>query len=198
MFYESGRQEIYIYKDLELPINADQKYRCIPMYIERMADEFTASMKLHSKVLAVRVDLQSVEQSGTNTPVEELLKWFKQDLRRSYHMQNIGHFWVREHSRKKGIHWHLVLLLDGNIMQSSYAVTERIKSYWEETKKAGRVFIPKNCYTQIRRGDTGAFNKAFYRASYLAKERSKKASNKIRGFGASKLAKLIRGRNEHK
>jgi len=196
MFNESSRQEIYSYRGLELPINADEKYRCIPMLIERMSDEFTAAMELHSKVLAVRIDLQAFEQSETNTPIEELIRWFKQDLKRRYYMKNIGHFWVRENSRKKGIHWHIVLLLDGNIMQSSWAVTDKIKNYWEETKRAGRVFIPKNCFTQIKRGDKEAFNKAFYRASYLAKERSKGASNKVRCFGASKLAKLIRGRNE--
>jgi len=191
MFNNNNRQEIYLYQGLDLPINADEKYRCIPMLIERMADEFIAAMKLHGKVLAVRIDLHAVEQVKTNTPMEQLIRWFKKDLNRRYHMKNIGHFWVREISRKKGVHWHLVLLLDGNIMQSSWAVTNKIKSYWEDTKQIGQVFIPKNCFTQIKRGDKEAFNKAFYRSSYLAKERSKCTSNKVRCFGASKLAKLI-------
>ncbi len=186
------RQEIYHYKGLDLPINADHKYKIIPLLVERLADEFLAAIELHSKVLTVRFDLNPDREHEGNKPVEDLMRWLKNNLKRNYHMNNIGHYWVRELCKKrKGTHWHVVLLLDGNKVQSSWTITEKIKRYWEESKGLGLVFIPQNCYTQIVRGDITAFNEAFYRSSYMAKERSKQISQQVRGFGCSNLSKKV-------
>lgn len=185
-----ARQETYRYKGVDFLVNADDKYKVVPLLVERLADEFLAATRLHSKVLAVRFDLQPHDKQIGNKPVEDLMRWFKNSLKRNYHMNNIGHYWVRELCKKgKGTHWHVVLLLDGNKVQSSWSVTDKIKRYWEDTKRLGSVFIPQNCYTQINRDDKEAFDEAFYRSSYLAKERSKQFTQQTRGFSCSNLAK---------
>lgn len=187
-----ARQDTYRYKGLDLLVNADDKYKVIPLLVERLADEFLAATRLHSKVLAVRFDLHPDDKHIGNKPVEDLMRWFKNNLKRNYRMNNIGHYWVRELCKKgKDTHWHVVVLLDGNKVQSSWTITEKIKRYWEESKLLGRVFIPQNCYTQIVRDDKEAFNEAFYRASYLAKERSKQLTQQVRGFSCSNLARKV-------
>jgi hypothetical protein len=189
--FQRQREDIYTYKLVDLPVNADDEYKCIPKLVEKLADEFMASLELHSKVLSIRVDLHSKQVDTSNSAVEEILRWLKQDLKRSYRMKNIGHFWVREYGKKKKTHWHLVLLLDGNILQNAWAVNERLKTYWEQVKNYGEVKIPKNCYTQIKKGDHESFKTAFYRSSYLTKERSKFVGNH-RSFGASRLATKVK------
>ncbi len=187
-----ARQEIYRYKGVDLPINADSKYKVVPLLVERLADEFLAALELHSKILAVRFDLHPDGEHEGNKAVEGLIRWLKNNLRRNYRMNNIGHYWVRELCKKrKGTHWHVVLLLDGNKVQTSWTITESVKRYWEEIKTLGCVFIPQNCYTKIGRDDTEAFNVAFYRSSYMAKERSKQMSQRVRGFGCSNLARKL-------
>jgi len=189
--FKRQREDIHYYKSVALPINADNGYKCIPILIERIAEEFWAALELHSKVLAIRFDLHTDDDALKNVAIEDLLRWLKQDLNRAYRMKNIGHVWAREFGKKKKRHWHLVLLLDGNILQNSWMVIEKIKTYWELTKRNGEVKVPRSCFTQMIRGDENSFNKAFYRSSYLAKERSKFVGSD-RSFGSSRLANKVK------
>ena len=66
-------------------------------------------------------------------------------------------------------------------------LVEKIKTYWEQTKMIGEIKVPRKCFTQMIRGDEDSFNEAFYRSSYLAKERSKFVGGD-RSFGSSRLA----------
>ncbi len=125
--FERQREVIYQYKAVALPLNADNTYKCIPLLVEKMADEFWAALSLHSKVLAVRIDLHADDKNMSNDVVEGVLRWLKQDLKRGYRMRNIGHVWAREFGVKKKLHWHLVILLDGNILQNSWAVIDKVK-----------------------------------------------------------------------
>ncbi|MFT4953598.1 MAG: hypothetical protein ACI9A0_003317 [Pseudoalteromonas tetraodonis] len=191
--FKRQREDIHYYKAVALPINANGDYKCIPILVERIADEFWAALELHSKVLAIRFDLHTDNEALKNVAIEDLLRWLKQDLKRAYRMNNIGHVWVREFGKKKKLHWHLVLLLDGNILQNSWMVIEKIKGYWEQVKSFGEVKVLRNCFTQMIRGDEGSFDEAFYRSSYLAKERSKFVGGD-RSFGSSRLANKVKVR----
>ncbi len=191
--FKRQREDLHYYMGVALPINADHEYKCIPILIERMADEFWAALELHSKVLAIRFDLHTDNEELKNVAIEDLLRWLKQDLKRAYRMKNIGHIWAREFGKKKKRHWHLVLLLDGNMLQNSWMVIEKIKAYWEEAKNLGEVKVPRNCFTQIIRGDEKSFNEAFYRSSYLTKERSKFVGGD-RSFGSSRLSNKVKVR----
>lgn len=180
------RETEYLYNCVALPINADGDFKCIPKLVEKLADEFWATLTHHSRVLAVRIDLHSKNEIMNNKAIVDLLRWLKQDLKRRYRMTNIGYFWVRELGKKKKLHWHLVLFVDGNILQNSWAITERIKYYWKQ-KEYGEVKVPQNCFTRVTRGDAQSFEEAFYRSSYLCKERSKTAGAD-RSFGSSHLS----------
>jgi len=180
------RESFYMYKGQALYINEDDKYKCIPMLVERLADEFYGALKLHCKVLALRIDIHTDTPEMKNTAIENLLRWLKQYLNRYYQMKNIGHMWVREYGDKKKTHWHLVLLLDGNKVQDSWSVVNKIKYYWEEKKQYGQVKPVKSPYVQIIRDDAESFDKAFYRSSYLTKERSKNIGSE-RSYGSSRL-----------
>jgi len=186
--YQRKRETIYNYNGVDLPINEDDKNKCIPKMIEQLADEFKAAQYFHSKVLVVRLDLHTNKHSDvSNKCISDTVKQIKVNLKRNYFMNNIGACWVREYGKDKGIHFHLVLLLDGNKVQNSYALIEKIKTYWEIKHNYGIISVPTNCYTQIIRGDEQAFNDAFYRSSYLAKERSKFVGG-YRSFAISGLS----------
>lgn len=191
--FHRERESFYYYNGVQLPLNSDDAYKCIPKLVERMADEFFAALEFHSKVLAVRLDLHCHTDEATNAPIKGLWNWLKQDLKRLYRMNNVGCFWVREHGKKKGVHWHLVLLLDGNKTQDSHLVIKKISAYWERLKNLGDVKIPHNCYKQMIRGDADSFDEAFYRSSYLTKERSKFVCNN-RSYGCSQLASKLKKR----
>ncbi len=75
--------------------------------------------------------------------------------------------------------------------QKSWRVIEKGKSDWELTKGNGEVKVPRNCFTQMIRGDEDSFNEAFYRSSYLTKERSKFVGGD-RSFGSSRLANKVK------
>ncbi|MGS2722434.1 YagK/YfjJ domain-containing protein [Porticoccus sp. GXU_MW_L64] len=186
--FKRKRSELHEYGGKSYPINADDEYRCIPMLLDRFIEQFNRSLEHHSKVLLLRVDLNSHKDSEvSNRDVESLLRWLKQWLRGHYRMTNVGHFWVVERSRAKGIHWHVALMLDGHKVQQSHYVISKIRYRWQDCLDLGLVKIPPNPYLNIKRGDKEAIEKAVYRCSYLTKERSKNAHIQGMSYSASKL-----------
>jgi hypothetical protein len=189
--FEPQRVSIYPYRGLDLEINADDVFKCIPRLIERLADELLASIEIHGKVMLLRIDLHVSENEHSNEPVADLLRWLKQVLKRDWMASDTGHVWSRDYGKSKGLHWHLVLMLNGNRIRNSYAITDRIKAYWHEQRGFGEVKIPHNCYTHIKGVNNADFMNGFYRASYLTKERSKFVG-KHRAFGSSSLANKMK------
>jgi hypothetical protein len=112
--------------------------------------------------------------------------------------------WCREQGQSHNPHYHLFLMLDGSKIRSPYIVFEKTRELWASAlnihNEAGLI---DECR---RKNDEGLGNAimldrndpnyqqlvdyAFYRASYLAKEKTKGNSPyKVREFGSSQIPK---------
>lgn len=182
------RERYFEYRGRSLPINADEDYLCIEPLLEVMADQFFAALDKHSRLVVARFDVTSYEDVESNESVGELIRRVKQWLRRTYRMRNVGHFWVREHSRDKGVHWHVLLFLDGNKVRTNFMLNDYVKNWWE-TRDLGLFSYPaQKSYHAVNRQEGETLNDCFYHASYLTKERSKGyVGHGCCSYGASKM-----------
>lgn len=95
----------------------------------------------------------------------------------------MGYVWVREQEKAKGQHYHLVLMLDGNVIRHPSALITKMTELWERN---GHLFTPKNCYVFINDDETK--REAIKRGSYLAKPRGKGyQATGSRNFGSSRI-----------
>ena len=126
----------------------------------------------HSRVLVFRLDLHVYDYTGTNTKISKMLRQLKLWLSNKYEMDNIGHIWVREMEKAKSQHYHLAIMLNGHKIRHPKKVIDWIENYWT-FRNEPKPYTPKKCYTLVVRGKQETFDEAFYRLSYLAKERGK-------------------------
>ncbi len=188
MHYLRKRESYFNYAGMELPINADKDYLCVDKYLSKLAEQMARSLEYHSRIVLARFDLTAFERVEDNQPIEELIRRIKIWLNREYRMKNVGHFWVRENSEERGLHWHVLIMLDGNKVRSNFTLNEFVRSYWTYRDIGNFSYPRKHSYYQIERNDSQAFADGFYHASYLTKERSKGVKARhVCQFGASKL-----------
>ena len=131
----------------------NNKFSCYTDIMDTMHGQMQAMLSHHNKVIVVRFDLHCDKY------------------------MRFGYLWVREQERSKSQHYHVMLIIDANKIQHPSALLGWLQERWSVRGHA-RPFIPERCIYKIRRGDDDAFAEAFYRCSYLAKERGK-------DFGAS-------------
>ncbi len=69
-------------------------------------------------------------------------------------------------------HYHVTFMVDGNKHQHPSLLIDMAKIYWED-RDIGTLFVPKQCYGLLRRGDEKGFLSILEHLSYLAKAFSK-------------------------
>ena len=112
------------------------------------------------------------------------------------------YLWVRENSKNNQIHYHLVLLLNGDYIQNAYGILQKATELWQRRLniKDGRGLVHL-CPTgenddyggvKIKRNHPNfqqVFQNCYQRASYLAKCYSKSGSPAyVNGFRCSRLS----------
>ncbi len=140
--------------------------------LKAMKGQLDAMLSFRSRVLVVRLDLHVSEYTGDNRKVSRMLSKLKRWLLEQYQMSKVGHVWVREQERAKKQHYHLALMLDGRLVRHPSKVIKWVEQYWE-FRNDPKPYTPRSCYTMVTRRDEESYNKAFYRLSYLAKDRGK-------------------------
>uniref|UniRef100_UPI0025940C36 YagK/YfjJ domain-containing protein n=1 Tax=uncultured Psychrobacter sp. TaxID=259303 RepID=UPI0025940C36 len=115
--------------------------------------------------------------------------------------KRLGYIWCRELSSDKGLHYHLVLLLNGNEVQSHYYVLEKAKQIAEHHAHRGYERVPhfgdNPMHMMIDRDVQGDYERAFEWASYLAKARTKDnkhRSDRANNYQTSRIKPRL---NEH-
>ncbi|WP_413522672.1 inovirus-type Gp2 protein [Photobacterium phosphoreum] len=102
----------------------------------------------------------------------------------------ISYLWVREQSTSDKPHYHCVLWLNEDKINSSYRILTLTKQLWCE-QFGGTLSMPDNNYYISKRlqADSGvSLQEVICRLSYLAKNATKGChSSKIKRYGASKL-----------
>mgnify|MGYP000397287825 CR=1 FL=1 len=169
-----------------LGIQGNLKQGCFLEILERIKQQLDAMLSHHCKILVVRLDLHVGGYRPENEIMSKFIRKVRKKLYAYYGFKRLGFIWVREQERAIQQHYHLAFFMDANKVRHPdklISICERIAKAWELF-----LFTPKNCYYLINRNDSKAYSKAFYRLSYLSKERGKgykaKAAN---DYSASRI-----------
>lgn len=186
--FKRKRESTFLFEGIEFPVNSDKDFLCYEALLEILAGQFKSALEHHSRLVVARFDLTSFDLLENNKRVEELLRRLKQWLFRRYRMHNVAHFWVREACREKGLHWHVVVFLDGNKVRNNFVLNNFVKEWWGVRDYGLFSYPPQKSYHRVERDDMQSIQECFYHASYLAKERSKEyLGSKSCFYGASRL-----------
>ncbi|MPV87019.1 YagK/YfjJ domain-containing protein [Ostreibacterium oceani] len=182
-------EDNWLYRDIIYPVNTDKEKRwgIYPDILKQFVDRFDYMESHYNKLFILRVDLRlksQLKKSRKNlfTPFMTKLKHI---LKKEYGFNKIHYQYVTEYNAKLEKHYHLILILDGNKIQSSFNIQHLIKDIWA---KYGKHHMPENCYYNYRRGDETIRKEIVYRASYLAKIRDKNRRNvQDKRYGVSRI-----------
>jgi hypothetical protein len=177
----------YEHSNRILPINNPAQLKSYKEILERISEQMTAMLSHHSQIMSLRLDLHTHSYTERNKEVSRLMEKIKRHLRSKYSMTRSGYVWVREIESAQSQHYHLLLLLNADKIRHPGKLIKWIEDRWTAWGNP-KPYTPQNCYSIINRKNDSEFNKAFYRASYLAKERGKGHKQKsTNDFSASRI-----------
>lgn len=157
--------------DITLKILGGAKQGCYVEILERTKQQLDAMLSHHCKVLVLRLDLSVNDYTPKNEIISKFIRKARKKFEAQYGFTRMGFIWAREQEKAKKQHYHFALIVDANKVRHPHrmiSICEGIAEAWEL-----RLFTPKHCYYQIKRGDEIAYQKAYHRLSYLAKTRGK-------------------------
>lgn len=157
--------------DIKLQILGGATQGCFVEILERTKQQLDAMLSHHCKVLVLRLDLSVNEYTPKNELMSKFMRKVRKKLGAHYGFTRVGFIWAREQEKAKKQHYHFALIVDANKVRHPHrmiSICEDVAEAWEL-----RLFTPKQCYYQIKRGDEIAYQKAYRRLSYLAKTRGK-------------------------
>ncbi|WP_173982628.1 inovirus-type Gp2 protein [Magnetospirillum sp. SS-4] len=184
--------------------------------INHMERQLHYANEHHNKVLLIRFDVHFPKMGylydGGNREISSLIK----SLKAAYkgRLRDIQYAWARERIDSQHPHWHLMLLIDGAIMQNPYGLLKKAEEIWNRIlggEYQGLIeFCDNRCMghkttgsVMMRRPSSeaegaelirqqqayqAACGDAIWRASYLAKSFSKdEPPYRNRRFGCSQV-----------
>ena len=153
----------------------------------RFIDQLTAMLSRYKCVMVVRADLRLGGYSEDNKIMTVFLRRLKKHLKRKYTDLEMGHLWVREQEKAKQQHYHIVLMVDKNLIHYSNTITEAVIYVWQRLQNS-QAHIPKRPYYSVKQGDNDSIQQVLKRVSYLAKSRGKGYKNaQTKNFGSSRI-----------
>ena len=150
----------------------NNKFLCFTDILDTMHAQMQAMLSHHNKVIVVRIDLHCEKYTSGNSELSRFMCKVRKRPYSHYKCTRFGYLWVREQERQKSQHYHVMLIIDANKIQHPSALLGWLQERWS-VRGHPRPYVPKHCFYKINRGDDKAFGEAFYRCSYLAKERGK-------------------------
>lgn len=204
----TNKSEIEIDGQL-LPINTGGgDYYCYVEPLEKIKRELDTMLTYHNKVFVFRLDVHVHSYSPTNEHITNFRRSFVKWLKSHYKMKRVGYAWCREVETAKKQHYHLLFMLDGDKVNrvgevdpkkrtdndTFYGLFERIEhiaSIQDLTvslpRKRPSYMIKRS---ELEQGNFTKYHQAFYRSSYLAKERGKKLkAERANSFSTSRLVR---------
>lgn len=187
--------------------NKDKNQGCKAEILDSINSILKHTTQKHSKVLCVRMDLRypsDFSASDKNKDIQGFASKFSKYFKRQGYDPH--YLWVREQSREKHQHYHLMVAVDGNKMQSPYKLLNKAEEVWESTIGADQAGLVDHCNISrkgerqansymLRRNDSDfdqVYDDCHKRCSYLAKENTKGyAPKRHREFGYSRIPKSI-------
>ena len=154
--------------------------------LQKIVDQLDVMLDYHCKVLIFRVDLHLHDDVNTSEQLSRFFRRFKKGLKRLGH-KRIGYIWCREQDKAHKPHYHLAVIVNGNINQNPHYLVKDIRRYWEDWH-VGSVWQPSKSFYRLSRGDLGLYQKVFNRLSYLAKVDTKGNKPKpANDYGGSRI-----------
>ena len=184
--------------------NPDLNQGCLTAILDRLLHLMNTMTEDHCKVLFIRFDIRFPNNYFPPSDNSIFQRFFENFIRHLQRQVLDPHYlWVREQSKEKHQHYHVVLLLDGNKTQSIYGHLNLAESLWAKSLglpdasglicycTESRDGIAQHNGLMMRRGSPDfplVFNTCFEWASYLAKINTKgNAPNGVREWGSSQL-----------
>jgi hypothetical protein len=173
--------------------------------LETIQSLFEHMIKRHGKVFFSMFVLKFPAGSASIYPNDNsLLSRFIEALVRHYqrHKCDPSYLWVREVSSTGQVHYHLILFLNGDLIQNGYGILQRATDLWarclgiEDGQGLVHLCTSEDDYAQyggikiIRNAPEvqQVLHKCYELASYLAKRFSKGGLPPfVNGFGSSRL-----------
>ena len=160
-----------VYSGVKIKINNAQQYGVYKEIVISFIGQLDAAISIHKRVLVLRLDFHVNYYTETNNKLSKFMKNIIQWLNRHYGIKKVGYQWVREQKRAKKQHYHLALILDGDLIQYPSKVNEIFREKWLPN---GSMYIPDNCFYRIDKHNLKEMREeVIYRVSYMAKSRGK-------------------------
>lgn len=188
-FMRTTKSDYVTLNGVNLAINtASGKAECYTEMLECLDNQCRTMLSHHNKVLFIRLDLRCDRYSPNNIGISRLMDKIRKHLSNKYSCKRMGFFWAREQETSKRQHYHLLLMIDGNKIKHPHNICEWVKARWENTI-GNSLYVPKNCYYFVYRGNQEEYNAMFMRASYLTKTRGKGYGGKYaKNYASSRLS----------
>ncbi|WP_429108593.1 YagK/YfjJ domain-containing protein [Aeromonas media] len=180
-------QREYRYAGVLYPINS-AKSGCYTDILQRIIEQILLMKSHYGRVLFVRLDLHHQHFGEDNELVSAFIKSARAFVQRRYQTRHLGFVWVREQERAKQQHYHLTLMIDGDVVRHPANLFKVLNESWQ--RRGGTLSIPKNPFIFIDNEDT--LRTAIERASYLAKARGKGyQQGGAHNFGCSQIGPTL-------
>lgn len=191
------------FNDMSIQVDENKKQGCYKDILQRILDILTYYSSKHNKALFIRFDVRfpsSYSNDRSNQTFSKFIACFIKFYKRNG--LDPAYIWVREQSYEQHQHYHCILLLDGNKIQSYYHVLRQAEEMWGNKVEANHSGLIEFC-NKTRSGDgqtngilirrnkesfPDIFRSCFHWASYLAKTSTKDSSPLwVREFGSSRI-----------
>ncbi|QYK02410.1 YagK/YfjJ domain-containing protein [Shewanella psychrotolerans] len=139
----------------------------------------------HYRILAIRYDLHQPSYVDNNKRMTVFFRRLNKQLNAKYAGVDMKYAWVREQAAADSPHFHILLLLNGQVVNHPHKVSQVCKRIWSDM--SGTIYYPKNMYYLVTRNDLTRLEQLLFRVSYFAKGKDKdKRAAQTKSFGCSR------------
>ncbi|MCB2381713.1 inovirus Gp2 family protein [Shewanella sp. SR1] len=139
----------------------------------------------HYRLLAIRYDLHQASSVDSNKRMTVFFRRLNKQLNAKYQGIDMRYAWVREQATANAPHYHILLLLNGQVVRHPHKVSLICQRIWQEM--SGSIFFPENLYYLVSRSDQRRLAQLIYRVSYFAKGKDKEnRPEQTKSFGCSR------------
>lgn len=152
--------------------------------LKAMIDQLLAMLSYDVKVFVCRFDLHQKHATDDSSHLSSFMLALKGTLKKEFRFRQIGYAWCREKVSSQAQHYHLVLMLEGHLIRSTYRMAKFVKAEWI---KAGGSSIHRCNYHNVTLQSERLMD-AVEHLSYLAKVEGKVGlESKYKAFSSSRL-----------
>lgn len=165
---------------LTVYLNTMERSGCCLAMLAAAKRQLDTMLTHHNKVLTIYIGVHAGAYTTDNTVMSQYVRSVRKMLTTKPSskaascrpaFRRVGYAWFREMDRAKKQHYHMAIMLDGNVVRAPQRVFDSVLKPAAERLKA-TAWLYKNP-SLLDRQDRDAYQACLYRLSYSAKEYSK-------------------------